>query len=107
VSPAIRSCIQYINQHYSEHLTLDQVAAVAALSPAYLSGLFKAEVGQTFTEYVVQLRLERARQLLRQTDLPLADIAQMVGFDTQQYFNRVFKQKTGTTPLQYRNQRGG
>jgi YesN/AraC family two-component response regulator len=107
VSPAIRSCIQYINQNYSEHLTLDQVAGVAALSPTYLSGLFKAEVGQNFTEYVVQLRLERAKQLLRQTDLPLADIAQMVGFDTQQYFNRVFKQKTGQTPLQYRNHLSG
>lgn len=104
VSPAIRGSIQYINQHYFEHLTLDQVAGVVSLSPTYLSGLFKAEVGQTFKEYIVSLRIARGKQLLQQTDLPLAEIAQMIGFDTQQYFNRVFKKKTGMTPLQYRNQ---
>ena len=103
VSPAIRNSIQYINQHYYERLTLEQVAGVVSLSPTYLSGLFKAEMGQTFTEYIMNLRIERSQQLLRQTDLPLTEISQMTGFETQQYFNRVFKKRTGMSPLKYRN----
>ncbi len=102
VSAVIAQGLNYITEHYMEKLTLKQVAGAVNVSQAYFSKLFKEEMQQTFTEYLTNLRIGFAKELLRQTRLPILDVAMHVGFESQQYFSTVFKQKTGTTPNAYR-----
>ncbi|HEV8247903.1 MAG TPA: AraC family transcriptional regulator [Polyangiaceae bacterium] len=99
----LRHALDFMRQHYSEPLRLDQVARVAGITPDYFSKLFKERERTTFEKYVRDLRLERARQLLADTGLSVARVAEMSGFNSQQYFSRVFRRVTGRTPLDYRN----
>lgn len=72
------------------------------LSPAYFSRLFKEETGESFTVYLNRVRIERSKELLLHQNLRLADIAQLVGFEDQSYFTKVFKKIVGMPPLRYR-----
>lgn len=74
-----------------------------AASPSHFSKVFKAEVGTGFAAYVNKLRIKKAKELLRDSNLTLADITQSVGYSNQQYFSRVFKADTGMAPGQYKN----
>lgn len=96
----------YIKEHLAERITLDQVAAQVYLSKSYFCRIIKNELGCTFTEYVNHLRIERSKNLLRSTRMPIAEISIAVGFDDQSYFTRIFKKQTGTSPGKYREQRG-
>ena len=98
----IHQSIQYINTHYAERLTLEDMARLVYLSPAYFSRVFKQEVGESFTGYLNRVRIDHSRSLLRRKELRLVDIALMVGFEDQSYFTKVFKKITGLSPLQYR-----
>lgn len=82
--------------------TLDALAAEAALSRASFSKKFKALVGQPMFEYLTALRMQRARELLRGSRLPLYEVASRVGYDSDLAFARTFKRITGTTPTRYR-----
>ena len=99
----INQSIQYINTHYDQRLTLDEVAGRVFLSPPYFSRIFKEETGETFTAFLNRVRVERSRELLRHKHLRLADIALLVGFEDQSYFTKVFKKITGMPPLRYRD----
>ena len=81
-----------------------QAAQIMGVSPSYLSRLFKKEMGQNFQDMLVQMRLEKARELLRETLLRHCDIARQVGFEDERYFSQVFRRYTGLTPGQYRAQ---
>lgn len=98
----IHQSVQYIGTHYAQRLTLEDMARRVYLSPAYFSRIFKEETGETFTAYLSRVRIERSLELLRRKELRLADIAQLVGFEDQSYFTRVFKKHTGVSPLRYR-----
>ena len=98
----INQSIQYINTHYHQRLTLDDLAGRVFLSPPYFSRIFKEETGETFTAYLNRVRVDRSRELLRHKHLRLADIALLVGFEDQSYFTKVFKKVTGIPPLRYR-----
>ncbi|GMK41213.1 AraC family transcriptional regulator [Paenibacillus sp. CCS19] len=101
-SPAVQDCLHEIaNQLYGE-ITLDRLAELTHLSPNYLSGLFKKEVGLTISEYVQRERIEEAKRLLALTDYPITDIATWLNFSDQSYFNKVFKRWQGSTPKSYR-----
>lgn len=93
----------YIKDHLSEKISLDQAAEHVFLSKSYFCRIIKDDLGCTFTEHVNQLRVERSKTLLANTDLSIAEIACAVGFDDQSYFTRVFKQQSGNTPGKYRN----
>ena len=84
-------------------LTQEEVAQRVYLSPTYFSRVFKAEMGEPFTAYLNRIRIEHSKELLRHKSIRLTDIAQLVGFEDQSYFTKVFKKLVGVPPLQYRN----
>jgi AraC-like DNA-binding protein/ligand-binding sensor protein len=98
----IRQSIYYIHQNYTENITLETVAAHVHLSPSYFSSLFNKKTGLSFTSYVSRLRVERAKKLLKKTEMTLIDIATILGFGSQSYFSSVFKKHVGQSPKQYR-----
>jgi len=99
----IHRSIQYLNTHYREKITLEDVARWVYLSPTYFSRVFKTEMGESFTAYLNRIRVEHSKELLRHRNIRLTDIALLVGFEDQSYFSKVFKKLVGVPPLQYRN----
>jgi len=95
----------YIRDHMGEHISLDEVARFVHLSPSYFSRLFKSETGETFSEYLQTIRIERAKSLLKLEQYSLTQIAEQVGFFDQSHFIKAFKQATGMTPGLYRRRR--
>ena len=102
----IYKAIEFTNSNYMEKLTLEDVAKYVHLSPSYFSRLFKEETGYNFSAYLNTVRIEKSKKLLVNEDIPLADISNLVGFEEQSYFTRVFKKMTGTTPGKFRETRG-
>jgi len=94
----------YIKEHLMEKISLDQVAEQVYLSKSYFCRIIKEELGCTFTEYVNRIRVDRSKSLLRNTGMPIAEIACAVGFDDQSYYTRIFKKQTGLAPGKYREQ---
>ena len=99
---AILTAIHYINEHYADNLTVEEVAKVSALSFSYFSHLFKSITLKTFTEYLNDYRISKALQLLKETDKKVLDISYEIGFNSVNHFNRVFKKQIGIPPLSYR-----
>lgn len=95
---------QYIEEQYREVCSLQAVAAYVHVTPNYLSNLFKKETGISFTTYVNQLRIDKAKALLEGTKMRMTEIAEEVGFDTSSYLTVVFKQITGQSPREFRKQ---
>ena len=93
---------RYIEEHYSEDLSLEQAAAMARLSPYYFSRMFKRDYGTNFIDFVHSVRVRHARELLRESLLSIKEIAQAVGFSDANYFTRVFKRHESMTPSVYR-----
>jgi AraC-like DNA-binding protein len=99
---SLRRAVDYIHQHYTEPLRLEEAAAVAGFAPKYFSRLFADRERVPFARYVVGLRLERAKQLLASTEIEVARVAELCGFGSPQYFAAVFREALHTTPLAYR-----
>lgn len=99
----IQKAVSYIESHYAEPLTLETVALQTGLSPAYLSTLFKKETGNSFVEYLTLCRMNTAKQLLRHSSAPIAEIAERIGYMDSKYFSRVFTKTFGISPQKYRN----
>lgn len=103
MNPAVILAEKHIRAHYAEKLTLDAVAEAVYITPTYLSSLFSKSLGTSFVSYVNQVRIEKAQELLRQSNADQRVIAEQVGFGDGKYFSQVFKRITGSTPHQYRN----
>lgn len=101
-SQIIKLAIQNINENYKNKISLKTVADQLHTNPSYLSMLFKQEMGQTFTDYLNQIRINRSCELLANTSFNLIDISSQSGFDDQSYFSKVFKKLKGMTPKDYR-----
>jgi AraC-like DNA-binding protein len=97
-----REVMRYVQEHLDEELSLQKAADRFGLSVSYLSKLFKDETGRNFGEYVLELRLAKAREWLEHTDWPIKDIAERSGYANVQNFNRVFKQRFSVPPGEYR-----
>lgn len=102
--PVIARAKGFIQQHYSEELSLGQVAKVVNVSTFYFCKMFKKVTGLNFTDYVSRVRVERAKNLLLNPNLRVSEIAYEVGFQSLTHFNRVFKKILGQSPTVYRNQ---
>jgi two-component system response regulator YesN len=101
----IRQAKEYIEQHYANpDLTLNDLAAQANLSASHFSSVFSQETCQTFKEYLTEMRINKAKELLRMTRLRSADIAYQVGYNDPHYFSSVFKKHTGCSPIEFRSQ---
>lgn len=92
----------YIHQHYNEDLSLDTIAQSINISPTYLSRIFAKEHGVGIQEYITDLRILKAKQLLTETGDKVYEIAAQVGYSDAIYFNKLFKRRTGKTPKEYR-----
>ena len=99
---SLRAGLAYIQEHYREKCTLNEIAAHAGRSPIYFHDVFQKAMDMTPYEYIAQLRLAEAKRRLTMTDEDPVDIAQSCGFCSQSYFNFVFKKAMGMTPLNYR-----
>ena len=99
---AVRIAKQYIQQHYQEPLTLEEVAERVNLTEAYFSVLFKKETGEGFAKYLASVRLDMAKRMLRETSLPVAEICRQVGYNDVKHFSRIFERNSGVTPAAYR-----
>ena len=99
---SLRTALDYIREHYSEPLRVAKIARVAGFAPSHFSRLFIKREGTSFEHYVRTLRIERACQLLAGSDLRVARIAELCGFNSPQYFGRAFRALVGKTPLAYR-----
>lgn len=93
----------YIQEHYVEpNLSLELVSSIAGLSPSYLGKLFKGSTGQSFSEYLNHIRLEKAKELLTSTNETAAKISESVGMYNTTYFSTLFKKKYGLSPSAFR-----
>lgn len=95
---------RYIDQHFKESLTLDQLAEEAHVNKFYLSHAFKKEYGVSPINYMISRRLEESKYLLAETDLSLSQISQLLGFSSLSYFSQVFHRTQELTPMEYRQQ---
>lgn len=102
-SKTLRRALDYIDEHYDEDsLSLSSVAGKVNMSTNYLSSVFSQNIQRTFTEYVTEKRMEKAKHLLGSTDKPASEIAALVGYKDAHYFSFVFKKTQGLSPREYR-----
>jgi len=101
-SKLLSDAMNYIRDNYKENLTLESVAQQVFISPFYLSHLFREELDITFLEYLTRIRIETAKQLLKDQNTTISSIAAEVGYEDPSYFSKVFKKNTGLSPNQYR-----
>lgn len=101
----LRKVLDYVEQAYRQRTSLIKAARLAEISPAYLSRIFRQEMGQTFSAYVRQVRTKHARELLSTTELPISDIADLCGFSDQSHLTLVFRREIGMTPGEFRKRR--
>ena len=93
---------RYIDHHFKESLTLDQLAEEAHMNKFYLSHAFKQEYGVSPINYMISRRINESKYLLAETDLSLSQIAQLLGFSSLSYFSQVFRKTQGVSPMEYR-----
>lgn len=93
----------YIYENYKEDISLPQIANHVNLNPFYFSKMFKKRTGETFSDFVMRIRIEQAKQLMQDERLNLKEISYEVGYKDPNYFSRVFKKYTNESPKQYRN----
>ncbi|OWA33366.1 DNA-binding response regulator [Saccharibacillus sp. O16] len=101
---AVEVALQYIKARYGAELSLEKVASIVYLNPAYFSQLFKQKTGQGFKDYITQIRLDRAMEMLGESELKVGDIAERVGYPDVRHFSQVFRKRIGCTPSEYREQ---
>lgn len=93
---------RYVLAHFHENINRDKMAEMVNLSPGYFSNLFRQEVGMSFSDYLIQVRVENAKSLLRRFDLSVDAISKRCGFHSLAHFSRTFKDRCGMSPLKYR-----
>ncbi|WP_068620313.1 response regulator transcription factor [Paenibacillus tuaregi] len=98
----ILRCQNYLQQHYMDNISLESVAAMFHFNPSYFSNLFKQRTGMNFSEYLLELRINKAKLMLEQSNAKIAVISQRSGFRTAAYFNKMFKRETGISPKTFR-----
>ncbi|QTH42529.1 response regulator [Cohnella sp. LGH] len=98
----IQAVIDDIERNFQQDITLGDLAAKFYLNASYLSQLFKSETGETFSNYVIKLRIEKAKRLLGDPNMKIQDISELVGYGDPKYFGQLFKRMTGMLPSEYR-----
>lgn len=104
----INKILEYIDQHYTEDISLDDIAFNMHMHPGYVSSLLKKYTNATYMDHLTKARIEKAKYLLAETDEKVTVIGRNVGYNYSQYFHKIFKSVTGITPIEYRkNNRKG
>ncbi|MDQ0195846.1 response regulator transcription factor [Paenibacillus wynnii] len=107
LSDPVRKAMHYVETHIEEAVSLQEVAGHVHLNGSYFSALFKEQCQITFSEYVARRKLQKAKELLLKTNLPIAEIASRTGYQAVKYFNKLFKEYEGMSPGRYRSMRNG
>lgn len=102
VSGQFQKILHYVHDHIGQEVTLKHIADHMFLHPQYIGQLFKSELNQTFTDYLTDERLKRAKNLLKNTNLKVYEVAQLSGYKSPKHFMSLFKQEVGLTPKEYR-----
>ncbi|KAB8125923.1 response regulator [Gracilibacillus oryzae] len=97
---------RYIDQHYGSDLSLTILSELFHINSAYLSEIFKVQIGRNFSEYLVDRRMKEARKFLEDEHLKIIDVANLVGFSSSAYFSTVFKKHNGQSPIEFRRSTG-
>lgn len=103
-SAVIRNICVYMNEHFKEPLSVENIAVRFHRTPNYISAKFKKEVGKSFTDYLIELRIQKAVTLLTYSDIPIKDVARETGFGSYAYFSRIFRKYTGKNAGAYRGE---
>ncbi len=99
----LKKAIAYIERNYIEGISIKDVAQLLAITESYLSRIFKSETNHTFLEYLSWYRIKKACELMKEEDIRIYQIAELVGFEDSCYFSSVFKKYLGKTPTEVRN----
>ena len=99
----VQKAMDYISMNYSQKLTLTKISEQLCITPNYLSELFKKHTGQNVSEYIIDYRLEKACQFLKNPQLRIGEVSEKVGINDVRYFSSMFKKKYNLTPTEYRN----
>ncbi|MCU9612584.1 response regulator [Caldibacillus lycopersici] len=102
----VKTICDYIDQNYQENITRVELAKIVYLSPDYIARIFKKEKGISLFNYIIKKRIDIAKELLVNTNLPIHLISDKVGYGNYSYFTKLFKQETNCTPLDYRKKHG-
>jgi AraC-like DNA-binding protein len=102
----IYKAVDFIRSNYMNKITLEETAQYVYLSPAYFSKIFKEETKSNFNVFLNNIRIEQAKKLLLNDNINLSDISNIVGYEDQSYFTKVFKRVTGVSPGRFRQARG-
>lgn len=93
---------KYIEEHYSEDISLENVSAQIGVTPVYFCRLFVKKTGRNFIDYLTEIRINHAKHFLHNTPLRIKEISERVGYNDPYYFSRIFKKATGLTPVEFR-----
>lgn len=104
VRKEVKKAIDYVTENYMHEITLEEIAKHVCVSRTYFCSIFKKAMGQQFSIYLLEFRLKKACELLRESDYKVYNIAYEVGFRSHNYFNNIFKKYYGMTPKEYKNQ---
>ena len=102
ISKTVSDILSFIRENYSHPMSLDSIAEYVEMSPNYICGLFKREMGMNLMNYIMKFRIQKAASLMRTTHLKSYEIAEKVGFSDESYFSRCFKKMVGMSPNEYR-----
>lgn len=102
----IRKAKEYIDKHFQKDMSLDDISRELNISPYYFSKLFKEETGENFVEYVTGRRMNRAKQLLKNSEMSIKEVCAEAGYSDPNYFSRIFKKYQGVSPTEYKENVG-
>lgn len=101
-SPLVEQTIAYVRTNLKESISRETITNELHISEGHISHLFKKETGMSLTEYITNMRINKAKELLKDTNDSIAEICEQIGYNYQAYFTKIFKEKTGMSPMQYR-----
>lgn len=102
-SPCVSRALEYIENNYTDEISIDELCSELNINKCYFCSIFKKEVGTTFINYLNSYKIEKSKELLKNPNRSLFDVALEVGFNNQSYYSKVFKKITSLTPIEFRD----
>lgn len=97
----VSDAMDYVENHYKNKISVKDIATKLLITPNYFSQIFKAQMGMNFTDFLNEYRVKKAKQLLKNNNLKVYEVSELVGYQNYKYFNKIFKKYTGTSPKEY------
>lgn len=101
-SNTVQSAVDYICNNLENNMSINDIAEIAHLNPQYFMRLFKKETGKSVLEFITECRINQAKRILEESNMPIAEVALSVGYDNFSYFSKLFKKYEGISPSEYR-----